>query len=91
MYVMQKIAKRLVSERAMVIAYYPVALENAKKVLGDEISYAKTVEEALWKAELTFILMEWDEIKKSFTEDFSKIKEQSCYFRWEKLLSIGIF
>ncbi|MDR7238928.1 UDP-glucose dehydrogenase family protein [Neobacillus drentensis] len=58
-----KLARHLVHEGATVIAYDPVSIPNAKKVLGELISYAETVEQALMNADLTFIVTEWDEIK----------------------------
>ncbi|MEH7111261.1 UDP-glucose/GDP-mannose dehydrogenase family protein [Neobacillus niacini] len=48
---------------AEVIAYDPVATENAKKLLGDSIKYAGSIAEAVYEADAVFIVTEWNEIK----------------------------
>lgn len=57
------ISKELIAEGAEVIAYDPVAVENAKKVLPSEVLYTETMEDALENADLAFILTEWVQIK----------------------------
>jgi UDPglucose 6-dehydrogenase len=57
------IAKKLVEEGAEVVAYDPVATENAQKMLQSSIQYAQTVTEALRNADAAFIVTEWDEFK----------------------------
>ena len=60
---------------AIVTAYDPVATINAKKVLGDRILYAQTLDEAILDAEAAFIITEWNEIKQmDLTEIFKKMK-----------------
>ncbi|ADE68151.1 MULTISPECIES: UDP-glucose dehydrogenase family protein [Priestia] len=48
---------------ADIIAYDPIAIENAKKILPKEISYASSVNDALSDADAALILTEWEEIK----------------------------
>ena len=48
---------------AEVVAYDPVAAENAKKVIGDKIRYSGSIDEAIFEADAVFILTEWSEIK----------------------------
>jgi UDPglucose 6-dehydrogenase len=57
------ISELLVNEGALVIAYDPVAMANAKKVLPREVRYANSLEEAITDADMAFILTEWSEIK----------------------------
>jgi UDPglucose 6-dehydrogenase len=57
------IAEQLINEGADVMAYDPIAIENAKKVLPKNIRYVNFIEEALKDADLVFILTEWDEVK----------------------------
>jgi UDPglucose 6-dehydrogenase len=48
---------------AEVVAYDPVATENAKKVIGDKIKYASSMDEAIINADAVFIVTEWKEIQ----------------------------
>lgn len=75
-----KLAKRLLFEKATVIAYDPVAIPNAKEVMGELISYADSVEQALMNADLTFIVTEWDEIKKVPLNIFHELMTEPVIF-----------
>ncbi|MEC5188079.1 UDP-glucose/GDP-mannose dehydrogenase family protein [Geobacillus thermodenitrificans] len=59
------IARELLKDGALVMAYDPVAVENAKRVIGDGIMYASSVEEALTDADLAMVVTEWEEIKQA--------------------------
>ena len=48
---------------AEVIAYDPVATENARKLLGDTIKYAASIGEAVYEADAVLIVTEWNEVK----------------------------
>ncbi|PGD83607.1 UDP-glucose 6-dehydrogenase [Bacillus wiedmannii] len=61
----------LIEEGAEVIAYDPIAMENAKKYLNMKTKYAKSMEEALEGADIAVIVTEWDEFKKM---DFNLLK-----------------
>ncbi|USK35197.1 UDP-glucose/GDP-mannose dehydrogenase family protein [Bacillus sp. F19] len=56
------VASELVEEGAEVIGYDPIAANNAKKVLPEEVLYADQIEEAIKQADVVFILTEWKEI-----------------------------
>ena len=56
------VAHELVEEGAEVIGYDPIAADNAKKVLPEEVLYADQIEEAIKQADVVFILTEWKEI-----------------------------
>ncbi|SEM55453.1 UDPglucose 6-dehydrogenase [Mesobacillus persicus] len=58
-----EMAKLLHEHGAEVIAYDPVATKNAKKVIGDRVSYACSILEAVNGADAVLIVTEWDEIK----------------------------
>jgi UDPglucose 6-dehydrogenase len=65
-----KIAHSLTQMRAEVVAYDPVAINNAKLVLGDIITYASSVYEAILHADALMIVTEW----KEFTQlDFASL------------------
>ncbi|HDG68085.1 MAG TPA: UDP-glucose 6-dehydrogenase, partial [candidate division Zixibacteria bacterium] len=44
-----------------IIAYDPVAIAETKKVIGDSVEYAFSVEGALSGSDLAVIVTEWDE------------------------------
>lgn len=54
---------KLLSEGAGIIAYDPIAINNAKKHFNDEISYTSNIEEALDHADFTIIITDWEQIK----------------------------
>jgi UDPglucose 6-dehydrogenase len=58
------ISKALTVLGAEVVAYDPVATENARKIIGDKIRYAGTIDEAIFEADAVFIVTEWNEIKR---------------------------
>jgi UDPglucose 6-dehydrogenase len=57
------ITKELLEKGASVVAYDPVAMDNAKKVLDSNITYVSSTTEALKGADAALILTEWNEIK----------------------------
>jgi UDPglucose 6-dehydrogenase len=57
------ISEALIVLGAEVVAYDPVAAENARKVIGDKIRYSGSIDEAIFEADAVFILTEWSEIK----------------------------
>jgi UDPglucose 6-dehydrogenase len=57
------ISEALTAFGAEVVAYDPVATENARKIIGDKIRYAGSIDEAIFEADAVFILTEWNEIK----------------------------
>ncbi|WP_163103499.1 UDP-glucose dehydrogenase family protein [Peribacillus alkalitolerans] len=58
-----KIAQLLNNLGAEVRAYDPVAVDNAKKIMGDSIVYANSVAEAVKDTDALFIVTEWNEFK----------------------------
>jgi UDPglucose 6-dehydrogenase len=56
-----KIAHSLTNMGAEVVAYDPVAINNAKVVLGDIVTYASSVDEAISQADALMIVTEWKE------------------------------
>ena len=58
-------------EGAKITCYDPQAVEEAKKILGEKVIYAKTKELALKNANVLMVFTEWDEFKAA---DFGKMK-----------------
>ena len=65
-----KIINSLVSEGANVVAYDPVATENARRILGDKIRYATSATQCLKNADCCVLVTEWDEFRRLSPEDF---------------------
>jgi len=71
-----KIIGKLIEEGADIVAYDPVAMNNAKKIFGDKIEYAQSPIECISHADCSIIVTEWDQIKKLKPEDFAENMRQ---------------
>jgi UDPglucose 6-dehydrogenase len=58
-----KIARSLTASGAEVAAFDPVAASNARKVIGDIITYVDSAAEAAKEADALFIVTEWEEFR----------------------------
>lgn len=65
------VTQKLSNSGAEVVAYDPIATENAKRLLDDNVQYVNSVEEAVEKADATLVLTEWDEIRNVDPEVFN--------------------
>ncbi|MDD3436522.1 MAG: UDP-glucose/GDP-mannose dehydrogenase family protein [Candidatus Gastranaerophilales bacterium] len=65
------IIEALLAHGAKVVAYDPKAMETAKQVFGNKISYAKNSYDALHNADGLLLLTEWNEFRRP---DFDRIK-----------------
>lgn len=57
------ITEELVNQGAEVVAYDPIAMENAKQILKHEVKYAESIADTIKGVDATLILTEWDEVK----------------------------
>ena len=76
----------LIERGANIIAYDPVGIENAKRIFKDKISYTKSIDEAIDKADLCFIMTEWPEIVNYDIHKYKKLMKtpiildgRNCY------------
>jgi len=67
-----KLINELLKRNAIVVAYDPAAMDNARMIFGDKIKYAKSVNECLQGAEAAIIVTEWNEFKQLTPDDFIK-------------------
>ncbi|MGE6595938.1 UDP-glucose dehydrogenase family protein [Bacillus proteolyticus] len=74
------IAEELVGLGAKVVAYDPIAIENAKKLLPDEVEYVYSVEDAIQQADITLIVTEWDDIKTFPIEKYIELMKEPIIF-----------
>jgi UDPglucose 6-dehydrogenase len=89
-------AKELIKEGAIITAYDPVAIENAKRLMGGQMNYTRSIETALSDTEMAFITTEWDEIKDFPLNQYVKLMSTpvlfdgwNCY-KWEDISNHGI-
>ncbi|MEW9051520.1 MAG: UDP-glucose/GDP-mannose dehydrogenase family protein [Neobacillus sp.] len=74
------IALALAKLGADVIAYDPVATENAKKIIGGKIKYAGSVFEVVTDADAVLIVTEWKEFKEINLPEMLKKMNQPIIF-----------
>lgn len=74
------IIEHLLQHGAEVKAYDPVAIDAAKKVLGDRIKYEGSARECLRNAESAVVVTEWDEFKCLTPADFLSLMRKPAVF-----------
>lgn len=67
-----KIASALLKHGAQVSAYDPVATGNARKIIGEAIRYALSVDDAVSGADAVLIVTEWKEFKELNLDEILK-------------------
>lgn len=80
----------LLEKGAKVIAYDLIAEDNVKKVLGDKISYANTMYDALEDADALFIATEWPEFKNPNFELMAKKMKNKAIFDGRNMFPLEI-
>ncbi|MEM2940308.1 MAG: UDP-glucose/GDP-mannose dehydrogenase family protein [Thermoproteota archaeon] len=65
-----KIIRRLLEEKAKVVAYDPSATDNARKIFKEEIDFAASAADCLKDTDCCIIVTEWEEFKNLQPEDF---------------------
>ncbi|MES2566649.1 MAG: UDP-glucose/GDP-mannose dehydrogenase family protein [Bacteroidota bacterium] len=74
------IIEKLLKEGASVVAYDPVAMNEAKHTLKDTIEYSMEMYDALDGADALLIVTEWPEFRvPSFTEIGKRLKEKTLF------------
>jgi UDPglucose 6-dehydrogenase len=66
------IIENLLKAGANVVAYDPVAVHEAKRILGDTISYSDEIYDTLTKADALLIITEWPEFRSPDFDEISK-------------------
>jgi UDPglucose 6-dehydrogenase len=75
-----KIARALTAAGAEVTAYDPVAAGNARKVIGDVITYVDSAFDASKDADALFIVTEWEEFKQLEFKSLLDVMKQRIIF-----------
>ncbi len=68
--------KRLLKHKAKIVAHDPMAIENTRKLIGDKISYTKSVSEALKDSECVVIMTPWRQYTKLNNKDLQLMKNK---------------
>jgi UDPglucose 6-dehydrogenase len=71
-----ELLQQLLLDEANVRVYDPIAMKNVKKIFGDKLTYAPSIEEAIKEAEVTFIVTEWKEIKEFPLTKYKQLMKQ---------------
>lgn len=69
------VTEELIKQGAEVVAYDPIAMDNAKSILNPLVQYADSIEEAIAESEAALILTDWDEIKNIELAIFKTMKK----------------
>ncbi|MBS1739463.1 MAG: UDP-glucose/GDP-mannose dehydrogenase family protein [Bacteroidetes bacterium] len=67
-----ELIKELIEAKANVRAFDPEAMDNVKRIFGDDVYFAKNMYDALEGAETLVIVTEWSEFR---NPDFKRIKD----------------
>ncbi|OCT10705.1 UDP-glucose 6-dehydrogenase [Paenibacillus pectinilyticus] len=74
------ITDKLISLGASVIAYDPVTIENAKKILNPRVTFNTNINEVMYDADCVFILTEWDQIKQIDLRVAGRLMKNPVFF-----------
>ncbi|MBT2571256.1 UDP-glucose/GDP-mannose dehydrogenase family protein [Planococcus sp. ISL-110] len=69
------ITEELIKQGAEVVAYDPIAMDNAKSILNPLVQYAESIQEAVENSDAALILTDWDEIKNVDLAVFNRMKK----------------
>lgn len=82
------VVNELLEKGAVLNAYDPVAMDNAKRILPKEINYVNSVSEAISGADITIILTEWKEIKDYPLEKYQERMNRPVIFDGRNCFSL---
>ena len=80
----------LLEKGAEIIAYDLIAEENVRKLIGDKITYANTMYDALENADALFIATEWPEFKNPNFELMAKKMKNKAIFDGRNLYPLEV-
>jgi UDPglucose 6-dehydrogenase len=86
-----RIIELLLGKGAKVTAFDPVAKENARRVLGNRIGYAKGISECLNNADCCMLVTEWSIFKKLRPEDFTASMRRPLLVDGRRIFDPAVF
>jgi len=72
-----RIVNCLVGRGARVKVYDPLAMENAKKILGNKVTYASSMYECIKDCDAAIVVTDWKEFKRLTPEDLRKFMRKA--------------
>jgi UDPglucose 6-dehydrogenase len=82
-----EVIDQLLNRKAKIRAYDPAAIENAKKIFGKKVYYAKNAYDAAKDADCTILLTEWREFKLLNMERLRDAMKSPIFFDGRNLYS----
>lgn len=86
-----KIINRFLDEGANVVAYDPIAVNNAKIIFDNKIDYANSAKMCIKNANCCIIVTEWDEFKMLKPEDFVKYMKKPLLIDGRRIYNPTMF
>jgi UDPglucose 6-dehydrogenase len=86
-----KIVRKLLEEGAKVVVYDPKAMDNAKKIFGENVEYANSVKECLKNSECALIITEWNEFRELKPEDFIKLMKAPAVIDGRRIYDLEVY
>ncbi|MED4113706.1 UDP-glucose dehydrogenase family protein [Priestia megaterium] len=74
------IIKDLISQGAVIKAYDPIAINNARAILPETVEYKQTLKETLEGSEIAIIITEWEEFKRLNLNMFKDLMKMPILF-----------
>ena len=68
--------KQLLKYKPKIIAHDPMAIENTMKVIGNKISYTKSIPDALRDSECVIIMTPWEQYTRLSNKEFELMKNK---------------
>lgn len=84
------IIAKLLEHGAQVNAYDPIAMHEAKRILGDKIKYAGDMNEALVDADALALVTEWSEFRLPNFKVMSKLMKHKVIFDGRNILDVEL-
>jgi UDPglucose 6-dehydrogenase len=82
-----RIAQKLLQEGAKVKVYDPKAAENARRILGDQVTYADSAAHAIGDSECCIVATEWGEFSELTCEEFVKLMKRPLVIDGRRVLN----
>lgn len=86
-----KIVKKLLKEGAKIAVYDPKAMENSRKIFGESVEYAGSIEDCLRGSECAIIVTEWDEFRKLTPQDFIELMKIPAVVDGRRIYDAALF
>jgi UDPglucose 6-dehydrogenase len=75
-----RIIQDLLAEGAVIKAYDPAAMDEAKKIFGDRITYCASIEQSIKDSSAIILLTEWDEFRNINFKELGKHMRERVVF-----------